>query len=189
MTTERIFCRFNGGRSTTTGKVDSSPMSLKEIPPGGLCLSAFLIIRDNSGRVLMGKLDPKAPWDHLGALDPKRIELHRRGWMLPSSHLMVRESPQAATRRIAAEQLEMPGLEVSEPKVVSEVYPPKYFPDLNDHWDIEFISLAAASRTLPPRTAAFLELKLLDPKVTKRSEIARSHEDILASAGIELLAD
>ncbi|HYB04737.1 MAG TPA: hypothetical protein VED17_09760 [Nitrososphaerales archaeon] len=190
MTTERVFCRFNRGRSTTTGNVDESPMSLKEIPPGGLCLSAFLIIRDDSAKVLMGKLDPQAPWDHLGALDPKRIELHKKGWMLPSSHLMVHESPQDATRRIAREQLEMVTLTISEPKVVSEVYPPRYFSDLDEHWDIEFISFSRAEpKSIPSRSRAFLELKLIDPKSTKRSEIARSHEDILASAGIDLLPD
>jgi hypothetical protein len=188
MATERVFCRFNRGRSTMTGSIDESPMSLKEIPPGGLCLSAFLVVRDNSANVLMGKLDPQAPWDHLGALDQKRIELHRKGWMLPSSHLMVHESPQDATRRIAKEQLEMPDLIISEPKVVSEVYPPRYFPDLNDHWDIEFISFSRAEpKSIPARSRAFLELKWIDPKTTKRSEIARSHEDILASAGIDLL--
>jgi hypothetical protein len=186
MTTERIFCRFNRGRSTSTGAADESPMSLKEIPPGGLCLSAFLIAQDDQGRVVMGKLDPQAPWDHIGALDPKRIELHRKGWMLPASHLMVHESPQAAIKRVASEQLELQDLRISDPKIVSEVYPPRYFPDLAEHWDLEFISFASV-RSIQLRTRAFLELALIDPKVTRRSEIARSHEDILASVGIELL--
>ena len=185
MTTDRLFCRFNRGKSTTSGIVDESPMSLKEIPLGGLCLSAFLIVQDNSGKVLLGKIDPLAPWDRLGALDPKRIELHREGWMLPASHLMVHESPQAAIQRIAEEQLELPGLTISEPKVVSEVYPPKYFPDLNEHWDLEFISFSFVDeKNVPMRSRAFRELKMIDPKTTKRSEIARSHEDILSSVGI-----
>jgi len=188
MTTERVFCRFNRGRSTTTGSVDESPMSLKEIPAGGLCLSAFLIAHDDLGRVVMGKLDPQAPWDHIGALDPRRIELHWKGWMLPSSHLMVHESPQGAVKRVAREQLELRDLEISDPKIVSEVYPPRYFPDLAEHWDLEFISFVSV-HSVPHRTRAFLELALIDPKVTRQSEIARSHEDILASVGIELLPD
>jgi 8-oxo-dGTP pyrophosphatase MutT (NUDIX family) len=187
MTTDRLFCRFNRGKSTTTGKVDESPMSLKEIPLGGLCLSSFLIVRDPSGRVLMGKIDPRAPWDHLGALDPNRIELHSKGWMLPASHLMVHESPHAAAHRIAEEQLELPGLVISEPKVVSEVYPPKYFPDQNEHWDLEFISFSIVQPSeTPTRSRAFRELQWIDTKNMQRSEIARSHEDILSSVGIEL---
>jgi hypothetical protein len=188
MTTDRQFCRFNRGRSTTSGALDDSPMSLKEIPLGGLCISAFLIVQNKSGKVLMGKIDPLAPWDHLGALDPKRIELDRKGWMLPASHLMVHESPQAAVQRIAEEQLEMPGLVISEPKVISEVYPPKYFPGLDKHWDLEFISFSSVNgKNVPIRSRALRQLKMIDPKSTRRSEIARSHEDILSSVGIILL--
>lgn len=135
----------------------------------------------------MGKINPEAPWDHIGALDPARIELHRKGWMLPSSHLILHESPQDAFRRIASEQLEMPELPISEPWVVSEVYRPKNFADLDEHWDIEFISFASREADgLPRRTLAFAELRMLDPGRTKRTEIARSHEEILASAGIVL---
>jgi hypothetical protein len=189
MTTNREFCRFNRGRSTTSGTVDESPMSLKEIPPGGLCLSAFLIVRDLSERVLMGKIDPEAPWDHLGALDPRRIELHSKGWMLPSSHLIVHESPQDAARRIAEEQLELPELIISEPKVVSEVYPPRYFPDLADHWDLEFLFFSSCpADKIPKKSRAFKELSLIDPKTSKRSQIARSHGDVLSHAGIDLVS-
>jgi len=187
MVTDRQFCRFNRGKSTTTGNIDGSPMSLKEIPLGGLCLSVFLIIRDEDGGVLMGKIDPEARWDNLGALDPKRIELHRNGWMLPSSHLIVHESPQSAAMRISKEQLELDDLVLTDPKVVSEVYPPKYFPELNEHWDIEFIfSSFLPKEKIPSRTIAFREIKMIYPKMTKRSEISRSHEDVLASAGIVL---
>ncbi len=187
MATDRLFCRFNHGRSLTTNKIDETSMSLKEIPPGGLCLSAFLVIQDGLGRVLMGKIDPKAPWDHLGALDPARVEIHRKGWILPSSHLILHESPQTAVQRIAIEQLELSDLVISEPKVVSEVYSPHFFPELDEHWDIEFISFASVeAKKLPARTRAFMELRFLDPKTTKRSEIARSHEDILSSVGIGL---
>ena len=122
----------------------------------------------------MGKIDTEAPWDHLGALDPKRIELHRKGWMLPSSHLIVHESPREAATRIAKEQLDLDELALSEPKVVSEVYPPKYFPDIDEHWDIEFIfSSVIPKEEIPTKTSAFREIKMLDPRMTKKSEIAR----------------
>jgi hypothetical protein len=162
-------------------------VTLREIPQGGLCLSAFLVLRDYDNRFLIGKIDAEAPWDYLGALDRRRIEEHRNGWMLPSSHLIVHESPKDAALRIAREQLDLDELVLSEPKVISEVYPPKYFPDLDEHWDIEFIFSSVIPREkIPSRTKAFREIKMLDPRTTKRSEIARSHEDVLASAGIVL---
>src|SRR5579871_1933995 len=184
MVTERKFTRFNSGRSTSTGKTDESPISLKEIPPGGMCLSAFLVVsdRENKSNVLMGRIDPSAPWDHVGALDPTRVEVHSKGWMLPSSHLIVHESPQDAARRIAVEQLDLGKIEISEPKIVSEVYPPKNFPELGEHWDLEFIF----SRVIPnmgKRSVAFRELRFIIPEETKRSEISRSHDDVLTSLG------
>src|SRR5437879_12828169 len=128
MTTDRRFCRFNKSASTAA-------FSVTEIPQDGLCLSAFLIVTE-AGRptnVLMGHMNREAPWDHIGALDPKRVEEHSRGWMLPSSHLIFQESPDDAARRIAREQLEWPDLSLSEPKVMSEAYRPRRSPDAPRH--------------------------------------------------------
>src|SRR3989442_4075768 len=72
--------------------------------PGGRRVSLGIPHRDRGPRfkrVLMGHMNPKAPWDHIGALDPSRVEAHSRGWMLPSSHLIFLESPDEAARRIA----------------------------------------------------------------------------------------
>lgn len=177
MTTDRTFCRFY--------KPADTPFGMSEPPAAGLCLSAFLVVSDrgHKDRVLMGHLDPAAPWDHIGALDPSRTAVHSRGWMLPASHLIVRESPQAAARRIAREQLELPDLVVGEPQVVSEVYPPRRFPEKGDHWDLEFIFRGELDAAAVPRAAAWTELRFVDLASTPRSAIARSHEDILASAG------
>src|SRR5207247_4634251 len=95
-----------------------------EIPAGAFCLSAFLIITETGDprKVLMGRMNPRAPWDHIGALDPSRVEVHSRGWMLPSSHLIFQESPEAAARRIAGGPPELSDLRSSGPKEVSVDY-------------------------------------------------------------------
>src|SRR2546422_529730 len=69
MTTDRRFCRFNKSASTAA-------FSVTEIPQDGLCLSAFLIVTEagHPANVLMGHMNRDAPWDHIGALDPKRVE-------------------------------------------------------------------------------------------------------------------
>src|SRR5438445_12069768 len=123
MTTDRRFSRFSKSR-------DTAAFSITEIPVGGVCLSAFLIVTEagDPKKVLMGHMNPAAPWDHIGALDPSRVEVHSRGWMLPSSHLIFQESPGEAPRRIAREQLALPGLALSESKVVSAADTPKPFP-------------------------------------------------------------
>src|SRR6266511_4420677 len=156
MTTDRRFSRFSKSQ-------DTAAFSVTEIPEGGVCLSAFLILTQTGGpsRILMGHMNPEAPWDHIGALDPKRVEVHSRGWMLPSSHLIFLESPQDAARRIAREQLDLPGL---------------VLPGRQHHWDIEFLFRGELPAAQMPRAAAWKELAFVDLRHTTKAEIARSHE-------------
>jgi ADP-ribose pyrophosphatase YjhB (NUDIX family) len=169
------------------GGKDQSWLSSPEVPEGGLCLSSFLVLSKYSSpdTVLMGHLNPSAPWDLIGALDVRRVEIHSKGWMLPSSHLIIKESPQEAAKRIAKEQLGLEDLRLSDPRVVSEVSTPKRFPDLPRHWDIEFIFLGNLEEGEVRSSDAWKELHFINPSTTKRSEIARSHEDILESAGFK----
>lgn len=168
MATDRKFCRFNPvARAVTT----------TEIPEGGICLSAFLVIGETGHpeRILMGRLDPAAAWDHIGALDSERAESNSKGWMLPSSHLLIAESPHAAADRILKEQLGLPALPLQGPQTFSEVYGPK------NHWDLEFIFLGERDQIgLHP---AWRELAFVDVNAVTREEIARYHEDILAHIG------
>lgn len=162
-------------------------MSVREIPDGGICLSSFLVISDKQvrNRILFGRLNPAAPWDHIGALDPPRVTVHSKGWMLPSSHMMIRESPQEAAARILKEQLGLDGkVDLSEPKVVSEVYTPKRFPGLASHWDLEFIFQGELDSKLLRQNKAWISLEFISVDRLKRSEISRSHEDILKHVGL-----
>lgn len=178
MVTDRKFCRFNK-------EVETMSFGMPEPPEGGLCLSAFLVITDeqNPNSVLMGHLNTKAAWDHIGALDSSRVEIHSKGWMLPSSHLLMYESPQEAAKRILREQLEIP-LALSGPDVVSETYTPKRFPNLPRHWDIEFIFKGKMSEDNIPKPFAWSKLAFVNLDNAKTTEIARSHEDILQAAGL-----
>jgi len=180
MTTDRRFSRFSKSPATAA-------FSVTEIPDDGVCLSAFLIVTEarDARKVLVGHMNPKAPWDHIGALDPSRVEAHSHGWMLPSSHLIFRESPDDAARRIAREQLELPDLALSAPKVVSEVYTPRRFPGTAHHWDLEFLFRGQLAARDVPHPAAWKELAFVDLRRTSKSEIARSHEDVIESAGLQ----
>ncbi|MHB8567243.1 MAG: hypothetical protein ACYC7D_12745 [Nitrososphaerales archaeon] len=184
MTTARIFCRFNRGNSLALGVPDTTSLTVKEIPGGGFCMSAFLVAtqRNDSKKVLMGHLDPNGSWDHIGALDEQRIKLHGNRWMLPSSHLIYGESPNEAAERIAREQLGFE-LKFGNPKVVSEVYIPKNSTSGQTHWDVEFIFRFELGREELVPTAAWKELDFIDYE-SSWSDIARSHEDILRSSGL-----
>ena len=170
MTTDRKFTRFNPA---------DRPMTTREIPEGGICLSAFLVIgeKGHPDRILMGHLNPSAPWDHIGALDPERAEVNSKGWMLPSTHLMLNESPQAAGERVLKEQLGLPAASqaLDGPYVFSEVYGSK------NHWDIHFVFLG--ERDQVAQHPAWLDLAFIEVNDTPREQIARYHEDILALVG------
>jgi ADP-ribose pyrophosphatase YjhB (NUDIX family) len=183
MTTDRRFCRF----VRAMPEHGDSGVYTTEVPEGGLCLSTFLMIEDGAGRVLMGHLDPRAPWDHIGALDAERARAHSKGWMLPSSHLMLFESPQEAAQRVLKEQLGMQDIRLSDPMVVAEVGTPKRFPGLLRHWDFEFIFRGKAPSGSPPRHEAWSELRYVDLNHTPKKEIARSHDEVLESAGFRLI--
>jgi len=168
MATERLFLRVSS---------KPGPLRLSEIPEGGFCLSAFLVISNsrNPKEVLLGHLNPDAPWDHIGALDPPRVEMNKNGWLLPACHLIVGESPQEAAKRILKEQLELSEQKLEEPMVFSEVY------GEHSHWDLEFVFLG--KRESVKKTPAWRELRFVDTSKLRKEDFARLHEDILTSAG------
>ena len=178
MTTNRTFCRFSKSPAT-------APFSLTEIPPGGMCLSSFVILTEagRPNRVLMGHMNPEAPWDHLGALDSARVETHSRGWMLPSSHLIFHEDPDEAARRILQEQLEVGELALDGPRVFSEVYGSPRRPEGPAHWDLEFLYRGTWPAGRAPAAKAWRKLSFVDTATVRKADMARSHEDILAHIG------
>src|SRR5271167_3664325 len=126
MRTERRFAAFSK---------DAIPPRMRRMPQGGMCISAFVIVskRGEPESVLMGKIDKNANWDHIGALDKKRVERHSVGWMLPSSHLMLYETPEGAARRILREQLNIRGMSMTGPLTFVDTT------GNDNHWDIGFI--------------------------------------------------
>jgi len=168
MVTVRRFAHF---------KRNVAPPRMKEIPEGGFCISAFVIISKTTSpeQVLVGRINKKAPWDHIGALDPERVERHSKGWMLPSSALMLGESPKQAAERILKEQLGVADQSLEGPVVFSEAY------GQMNHWDLEFLFLG--KRDNAPSNEAWSEIKFIDLTKTRKEDMARGHEDILAHVG------
>jgi hypothetical protein len=168
LSTYRRFARFS---------TSAKPPRTDQIPDGGICISAFVVLSPpgRPNQVLMGKLNTGAPWEHIGGLDKERAEANSKGWMLPSSHLILFESPQEAATRILTEQLSISDQKLTGPYAFSEVYGPK------NHWDFHFIF--TGERNDISKTDAWSELKFIDTSTAKKEEIARSHEDILAFVG------
>jgi len=157
-----------------------------EVPTDGMCLSTFLIL-ERPGRpneVLLGRLDPSAPWLELGALEGPRVATIGTRWMLPSSHLLFFEAPEEAARRIVREQLETELDELPAPLVVSEAHRRPNSSAADPHWDLGFIFRTPWPRPEPPRARAWKELAFVDVRSLPRGEIARAQGDILELAGL-----
>jgi ADP-ribose pyrophosphatase YjhB (NUDIX family) len=176
----RRFCRFSTGRSVADG--------YWPLPEDGLCLSVFLLLSpaDGSERVLVGRIDPAAAWDQIGALDPGRLRAHSGKWMIPSCHLLQFEAPAEAARRILREQLGRVGPTLAGPEIYSEAYPPRRDPGRGHHWDLEIVYRGRLDSNDAPGYPSWAELKFIDPSRTPRSDFARSHEEILDVAGFRV---
>jgi len=179
MTTERRFCRF-------TRTAEGHPFGLRWEEPGGLCPSTFLLLGQarRPTSILVGRLNPKAPRDHLEGLDAERVEAHRGGWLLPASHLLHRETPDESARRILDEMLggARPSLEPA--RVVSAVSTPRRFPETHNHGDISFLYRGTLSASPPSVPTVWDDLRSVDVRAARRSEFARSHEEVLESVGL-----
>lgn len=161
-------------------------MGLRWDQPGGLCLSTFLVLSEEGrpSSVLMGRMDPRAPWDHLEGLDAERIRAHSGGWVLPASHLLLRESPEASARRILDEMLRGARPSLEAPRVVSEVYTPRRFTETHNHWDLSFLFRGTLPGPPPPAEPVWTDLAFVDLEAVPRAEFARSHEEVLELAGL-----
>lgn len=155
---------------------------MSQVPQDGFCIAAFLVIaeRDSPRSVLMGLMSPKANWDHIGALDPERVRRHSATWMLPSSHLLLFESPEEAAKRIMFEQLES-DIELSEPMIVSDVRALKRSPTAK-HWDLDFIYRGVSSKDKLKPTRAWKEIRFIDVDTIPRDQITQLHADVIGHA-------
>ncbi|HTT72880.1 MAG TPA: hypothetical protein VMG99_01830 [Thermoplasmata archaeon] len=179
MTTDRRFCRF-------TRHVEGNEFGLHWEEPGGFCLSTFVILTEaeRPTSVLVGRMSPDAPWDHLGGLNEERVEAHRHGWVLPASQLMLRETPDESAARIVREWLGDPPVTLEAPRVISEVYTPRRAPETPNHWDLSFLYRGRWSGPPPSVPSVWSELRFVDTQRVRRSQFARVHEEVLDRVGL-----
>lgn len=151
----------------------------RQLPSGGMCLSAFLFVCRGQ-EILLGRYADDPRWEELTGLDEDRRQTHGRGWTIPSSHLRYGENPRTAGARVAREVLGLDGVSLTEPRVETETYVPVRFPELGEHYDIWFFfeTEVPEQRTVeaPPW---YEELAWQDPRALGAHAFARSHADVV----------
>src|SRR3972149_11009314 len=99
------------------------PAGFWDVPPGGMCRSAFLFVK-RGRRILLGKYADDPKWEELAGLEPERRRVHGSGWTSPASQLKYGEDPRDAARRVGQQMLAVPDLRYSEPRVEVDLYEP-----------------------------------------------------------------
>ena len=178
MAEERQFARFR--------PVAEPERMVFTVPAEGLCLSTFLVFRPagQSGRALLGHIDPQGPWTHIGGFDASRARQWLKGWMLPSSQLLYYETVEDSARRIAREQLGVELGALPAPLLMSDSEQRPSAATGNLHWDIGFVFVIDGASDRPPSHPAWTDLSFIDVAKTTRQEYVRGHQDVLRLAGM-----
>src|SRR2546428_5482125 len=103
------------------------PAGFRRLPPGGMCLSAFLFVT-RGGKILLGKYRDDPAWERLAGLDEERRRVHSAGGAIPASQLKYGGGPRAAAKRLGEEIPALRGLAYSEPRVGGGPYGPQRVP-------------------------------------------------------------
>jgi ADP-ribose pyrophosphatase YjhB (NUDIX family) len=176
---ERRFTRLKRGPAAETP-------GASVLPDDGICLSVFLVLTppNREAAVLMGRVDPSAPWAEIGAIDPARLRAVGDRWMLPSSQLVFFESPDEAARRILKEQLDSEPIRLDGPAVFSETYRRPGSTATDPHWDFHFVYRGRWPSASPPHAPAWRELEFVDVNRLRPVEMARNQGDVLSLVGL-----
>jgi ADP-ribose pyrophosphatase YjhB (NUDIX family) len=147
-------------------------------------LSAFIIAK-RGNKVLMGKVRGTKDWPERGGYPRQRaIELESEGaWLLPATHLMMEEPPDAAAKRIVRKWAGLRGV----PKFVmmqSHVRPASSWRKgaKRNHWDLCFVYELKVIG-MPRNRASWSEYRFVSSPELRKLKVGRGHLDILKEAG------
>jgi len=156
------------------------------VPAGGFCISAFLIVRNRRGDVLLGQPKEHVDWPEKGCLPIWRVRAVQKegGWILPASHFLMDESPEHAAKRIMGAWA---GISAGRPRLIgveSEIMPTGISVGSGkkrrrvNHWALCFVYELRTNRApKPPR--AWAELRFIPMRELRKIRVGRAHGDLL----------
>jgi ADP-ribose pyrophosphatase YjhB (NUDIX family) len=156
------------------------------VPRGGVCLSAFVAVRNREGGILFGRPRINSIWPERGCLPLWRVrEIRTNGeWILPASHLLMGESPEAAANRIARIWLGLPRARPQLVAIDSSSFPTGEWAGYGrtrrrvQHWTLCFLYELRRDR-LPRQSPLWEELEFFSKTEARRLKIGRLHRGLL----------
>lgn len=156
------------------------------VPPGGTCLSSFVILTTGSD-VLVGKMDKPDIWVErffVGAqLAPTYYSSGK--FLLPASHLAWYESPLEAAQRIVRDQVQLDTKQLKLLDVQSYLSGDRESTENPPHWDICFVYQAKVPKSLVKKIRKpewFKEYGFVKRSKLEPDDFTRGHGDILQQA-------
>jgi ADP-ribose pyrophosphatase YjhB (NUDIX family) len=157
-----------------------------DAPAGGLCLSAFAILR-REGKFLVGKPRPHAKWTEWApnwdvydaALAQQQFEL----WRLPAAYLKEGEGPDDTARRIVLEQVGAQRCFVKQARVLPFHDPSSRFPG-EKHWDLCFVYDVDAEPAPSAELPWWRELRWVDAGDLASDDFGSSIGDLVQALGM-----
>ncbi len=152
-------------------------------PEGGFCLSSFLVAL-RQGSILLGRFSSDPSWEHLAGLDEERVEREVKSahWILPSSHLLIGESPDQCAKRVAEEILLLKSYDVRYTTTLNYYEDSSRYPG-RLHWDLCFVYGLRSDEELK-KVNHFSEMRYVSLSEVKHEEIGRGQADILETLGL-----
>jgi ADP-ribose pyrophosphatase YjhB (NUDIX family) len=153
-----------------------------QVPKGGTCISAFLVLTGKGG-LLAGKMTQPNVWVEKFMVGENFAPKYAASgkWILPASHLKYGEKPEDAAKRILTEQLGLSKVKLTFAEVQSHLSGDPNDPE-GAHWDICFIYEGRVKGNVP-RPEWFSELAFLKPKDVSVEGFTRGHGDVLKELG------
>lgn len=155
------------------------PSGFRRLPPGGMCLSAFLFVR-RGPELLLGKYADDPRWEKLAGLDAARVRQHGQGWTIPATHLKYGEDPRATARRVADDILDLHELRLGEPRVETEHASWERSRGSGWHYDVWFfVDAEMPMDSCVPAPPWYAALEWHDPRKLPAEQWARGHQDVV----------
>jgi len=161
-----------------------------DVPPGGVCLSSFVVLR-HGDKILVGKMSKPEIWVERFFVGEKFAPTYANSgkFLLPARHLAWYESPLEAAEGVVRDQLQ---LKVTKGRLQmidaqSHVRGDVNSTDQPPHWDICFVFEAKVperSTMTVKQVPWFTELGFRRLSELTPDDFTRGHGDVLEMAGL-----
>jgi hypothetical protein len=159
-------------------------------PPGGLCLSSFVLVR-SGGKVLIGKMAKPQVWiDRFFVGEKFAPDYVASGrYLLPARHLAWYESPLEAAESVIRDQMKLriAKKDIRLVEVQSHIRGDVNSSEQPPHWDICFVYEARVPAETARRLKTppwFMDLHFVPLSSLSTGDFTRGHGDILQEAGL-----